>query len=465
MSIATASVPARLSLKDAIVLAMRFNPDVQSSDLQRIIDRLTLASVKWQYDVNYALTGSAAYTRTVSGGHLTKNDTESLTPQATLLTPTGTILSVQMNNPLSNATGPSRYYNPSIQFSLTQPLMQGSGRDVVLAPLHLAENTEAIAALTHKNTLMQTVTDVISAWLSYLQAQNSLSIQRLSLQNSLATLRQQESFLKAGRIAPVDLVQFKATVAEQRLQLSQQVVSLGQQKRALLIILGLNPDLPVTISDQVDFPGPATFPLQKSIQSAFIGNVAWQQAKIGIKQSEINLITAKDAARWKLNFSAARTQGGGSGGGNNAGFASLTNGSNNNTAVGLSLTVPVDNVPLNNAVSQASITLQQQKIALEQLRRRLESEVMNTWNTVMSQKEQIRQAELAVKLAADSLSIAQTRLKFGKVTPFEVSTLQTNLTTQQINAVNVRLSYIANQATLDLITGKTLERWGLQYRK
>jgi len=454
--------PIELTLHDAILLAMRLNPNVQNAGLQRVIDRINLSAANWQYAVQYSLTGSANYAKNISDGQKTSEfDAQNIVPQAQLLTPIGTVFNLQMANNLNHIAGNARYYNPAIKFSLTQPLLRGAGRDVVLAPLHLAENQEIIQQLAYKNVLMQSITDVISAWLSLIQLQNSLEVQKLALQNSKDTLQQQKAFWRAGRIAKTDLVQFRATVANQELLLAQQIISIGQQKRALLIALGLNPDLSIKISNSLP-PNNKLPTLAASIQAALINNIGYQQAKLTLKQAEINLLTAKDNARWQLDLTASHTEGGGSGGAPNSGFNSLANGRNRSSEVGLTLNIPIDNLQLKQAVVQAGVGLQQQKITLQENQRELTSAVINTWNMVNSQKQQIEQAHQSVMLARDSLNIAQTKLKFGKVTPFEVSTLQTNLTQQEISEINVKISYVSNLAQLDQITGNTLTRWDLK---
>lgn len=459
-----AATPVELTLHDAILLAMRFNPDIQSAELQRVVDRINLAAAQWAFQIQYGVTGSATYANGVTNGVGGESDTETIGPQASLLTPIGTQLSVQLANTLSHTAGQSRYYNPALQLSLTQPLLRGARRDVVLAPLHTAQNQAIIARLTYKNHLMQSVTDVIAAWLNLIQVQNSLAVQRLSLKNSLATLNQQKAFLHAGRIAPTDLVQFQATVANQKLLLEQQDIAVGQQQRQLLITLGLNPDLPIHIANDLTLPGKSFPTLDECIHAALENNVQYRQAEMNLKQSEISVLTAQDNARWQLDLTATRTFGGSGGSSSNTGLNSLFNGNNDNVSVGLNLNIPIDNMSLKQAVVQANIGFQQQKIMLEQAKRHLISDVINDWNTVVSQQKQIGQARQAVELARQSLKIANTKLKFGKVTPFEVSTLQSNLTTQEITYINVKIGYTSNLAHLDQVMGRTLDRWGLKER-
>ena len=64
----SSSTTVNLTLRDAILLAMRSNPNVQSAELQRVIDRMNLAEAHWAYAVQYSVTGSVAYSRSVVDG-------------------------------------------------------------------------------------------------------------------------------------------------------------------------------------------------------------------------------------------------------------------------------------------------------------------------------------------------------------------------------------------------------------
>jgi len=459
---AFAEEPLVLSLKEAIALSLRFNPSVQSGEIQRIVDKVSLRFAEWAYQPQYTLTGAVNYTKTVSNGFNTISDTQQITPGTTLLTPIGTQLSVQFPSNFSHNAGSARFYNPALTFSVVQPLLQGFGTDVVLAPLHQAQNQELLNRLTLKNTIMQNLTTVISQYAAVAQAQNSLEAQRLSLKNSIDTLKQQQEYLKAGRIADADLVQFQASAASQELALQQQEVNLQQQLRQFLIVLGIDPTTQIIVSKQVDFINDSLPTLTECIRQALLGNIAYQQQLINLKQAKINLLLANNQQRWQLNLTATRTQGGGTGGAPNSGLSSLTNGSDSNTTAALALSVPIDNVGLEKILVQAKVALKQQYITLDAQKRQVVNDVTNAYNTVLNQKGQIIQAKMAMDLAQRSLEISIAKLKFGKVSSFEVSTLQTNLVTQQLSYINAKTAYVTNLATLDQLIGNTLERWRIQ---
>lgn len=452
-----------MTLKEAILLSLRFNPSVQTGELQRVLDKYTLRVAQWAFEPQYSLTGSATYAHGTSNGVKSESDSENLTPGASILTPIGTKLSVQSPNTLSHTANNASYYNPAVTFSLTQPLLQGSGSDVVLGPLHNAEYTAQIAALNFKNTVITGVTNVISQYALVANAQLSIKTSKLSLENANATLKQQEAYLKIGRIAPADLSQSQATVASQLLSLQQQEVSLLQQKKQLLVTLGIDPNLPFSVTDEVKFDD--TLPsLNECVRLGLENNITYLNAVTAVKQAKITLLLAQDQQRWVLNLTASRTQGAGTGGSPNSGLSSLTNGNNNNTSVALNLTVPIDNLTLKQTLATAKVGLDNANINLETQKRSVVNSVTTAYNTVINQKQQIKQAETSVMFAQQTLDTAQVKLKYGKVSAFEVSTLQNNLLTAQIAYINTVTAYYTNLATLDQTMGTTLDRWKIQLK-
>lgn len=457
--------PVVINLRESILIALRYNPTVESGEIQRIIDKFTLRVAFWSYELHYTLTGTANYNFTVANGTKSESDTQAIVaPAVSLLTPIGTTVTATMTNPLAHVVPGARYYNPGLVVGITQPLLQGFGSDIALSPLRQAEYTEILNRLTLQNTVMTTITSVITQYVALAQAENGLIVQRLSLDNSIATLRQQEAMLKAGRVAEADLVQFQATVASQQLSIEQQEVSLLQTRQALLSTLGIDPSTPITTTKQVRIENDLLPTLKECIRQALLNNIAYQQGLIGLRVSKINLALAADQQRWTLNLTAARTQGAGAGGKPNSGIRSLFNGEDYGTSVGLALTVPIDDLALQKTLVQAKVSLRQQYIALAALKRQTVNNVINAYNTVLSQKEQITQAKIAVELAQQSLDVALAKLKYGRVTPFEVSTLQTTLVTTQLSYINTVSIYVTNLAALDQIIGYTLDRWQVKIK-
>jgi outer membrane protein TolC len=468
MPIATAQeeIPKTLTLKDSILLALRYNPSVQSSELQRVIDKFNLRLAENALEVRYALTGTANYTHSISNGFSSTNRTANLTPGASLTTPIGTNISINMNNNVTNTAGVGSFYNPTATVTITQPLLQGFGSTVstAAAALYIAQMTEEINKLNLKNNIISIVTQVIQQYSAVVQAKNNLTTQELSLKSAEELVDRYRAYIRAGRNAPTDIVQPEANVASQQLNLQQAQNSLQQSYESLLNVLGLDPNQKIFVSDKVGFANAKFPPLKESISLALQHNISYQQALYSLKNTERNYLVAKDQQRWTLNLEASSVNGGGSGGAPNSGIESIVNGSNRSNSVGLNLTVPIDNLPVESAFVNAKIALEQQQINLLGLKRQIITGVTSAYNSLISQKQQIVQSKQSVKLAQQSLDIAYAKQKYGRITPFEVTSLQTALTTAQLTEISSEINYLNSLASYDQLLGVSLDRWDINIR-
>lgn len=468
-SAATFSLPVTpgaptLTLIDAIMLSLRYNPSIKTAEVQRIMDKFNLRLAHYNYEVQYALTGTLNYTNGKNGGVKNENDSENITPSASLLTPLGTQLSASFSNPYVHIAGQPRFYNPALTFNLTQPLLQGFGPDVTLAPWYTALDQEHLNKLTLKNTVISTVTQVINQYIAVVNDQNTIKTNQISLSSSIATLKNYQALEKVGRFAPADLVQFQANVASQQVSLQAAQIQWIQDKYNLLILLGLDPKTPINIANTVNFGDRKIPPLQKAIDDSLLDNIAYQQQLIAIRIDERNLMLAKNQQLWQLNLTASRVQGQGVGGRPNMGFHSMFNGKNYNTTVGLQLTVPLNDVTLQSQLVNAKAQLEQERITLEATKRQTITNVTNAYYQLEVQQQQIEQSKEAVDLANRSLGVAEAKLKYGRSTPFEVTNLLNTLTSQQLTYLNAESSFLTNLANFDQTIGTTLDRWGICIR-
>lgn len=453
-----------LSLEDSIFLTLRYNPLVRNGEIQRIADKFNLRASQYAYELQYALTGSLDYTNTISSGSRTETINSTLIPAISYVTPIGGKFTTTFANPINKTAGASAFYNPKLTFNYTQPLLRGYGLDVTLAPLFNAYDQEIINRLNLKNTIIQAITTVVVQYTAIVQAQNTYKAQQLSLENSLATVRQYQAKIKAGQSAPADIIQFQSDVANQQVALASQLIAIQQAKLVLMGSLGLCPTAPFSVPETVTMDDSNLPNLHQSICLALANDITYQiqliQLRILWRQVEI----AANQQLWQLDATVTQTQGGGSGGSPNSGIESLFNGQNRSTFLGLQLSVPINDITRQNQLVQSKVGYQQQKITVEAQKRAVIANATNAYNTLLITKQQVEQADSAVKLATLNLKNAYIRLNYGRSTPFEVSTLQNTLTNTQISLINTQISYINTLAAYEQVLGITLRRWGVCIR-
>ncbi len=438
----------KLTLHEAIVLALRNNPNVQSGEIQRISDKFALEVAHNQFEPQYAFTASGTF----SEGN---RPAYTVTPAVTLTTPIGTQLAATYNNTFVGSTG----YSTTL--TATQPLLRGFGPAVTLAPLRLAYYAEYNARLNLKNTVMTTVTQVIQNYYALVQAYNNLTVDLLALDESKKLLQQYKTQIKAGRIAPAEIVQQQSQVASQELSITQAKNAVSQAYQQLMLTIGLDPDSNLEIDQNIKIPALIAPSLEQSVQLTLDNNVQYQQAIFSLKSAQVNLLQQQDQQKWLLNLVASKTF-------NNNGSTTITTpgGATVTTAgtgsVSLNLTVPINDMNRQQGLVNAQVQLEQQKIQLAETKRELRIDVIDAIQNLTFQQQQIIQAQQAVDYAQRSLNVEKIKLSYGRSTVFTVTQLQNTLINAQISLISQEISYINTLATFEQLIGVTLDKYGLK---
>lgn len=438
-----------LTLRDAILLSLRTNPTIRSAEIQRVADKFALEVAHNRYEPQYAFTASAVYQPGSKPQY-------TFSPGITWLLPLGTQLQFNYNQTILGGAGAGS----SLTSVITQPLLQGFGPKITMAPLLQAEYGENTARLTFKNTIITTITQVIAAYFQLVQSQNNLITDELALENSLTLLSQYHIRIRAGQAAPLEIAPLEAQVASQRLTITQDKNTIQQNYQALLIILGLDPNSKLHIDNNITIDSFKLPSLEKSTGLALENNISYQQAIYALKNQEIAVMLAKDQQRWSLNLVATKTVTPG------AGSSGVTpvNGTSTpgSDSVALNLTIPINDKALQQTLVDAKVGLAQQKIQLSQDKLQLQSQVLNGFQSLIYQAQQIKQAEDQVHYAQIALDAERIKLRYGRTTMLDVTNLQTNLTQAQLALISQKINYINTLAAFQALLGITLEIWGIE---
>lgn len=460
-SVMAASV-RELSLTEAIMLAVRENPNVQTAQLTHVQQKFSLEIQQWQFQPHFGLQATKTTTQTysmASSGMVTANAT-GIQPSVSLLTPIGT----QMNLVSTNSV--AGHYNPALSLQVVQPLVRGFGRPIVEAALDNAIDSEKISRLNIESQLRNTTTAVINAYLDVISAQNTLTIDQQALRRSQESIKQTQLFIKAGHKAGVELVTVEADAASAQTKIEGDQDSLQQARYALLTAIGIDPNTAVAF-DHVN--------IEDLIKKYHVPNLA--QAKEMILQNDIqyqidnitlngstkrDLQSAEDNTRWQLNLTLNGSTGNGNGGGPNAGINSLVNGVNVTDSATLNLTIPIDDRPAKVALANAKIALREARLALQQEKWAKETSVINVWNTIYSALRATGFAKNAENLQARTYQISVQKYSFGLIDSLELQTAQQQYRAAQQVSLNAEINYLKALINLDLLVGTTLKTWDVE---
>jgi len=457
------SSTVKLSLDEAILLAVRSNPNVRTSRLSYIAQKFSLWIQQWEFLPHYSFLASAstASSRTprqsASGSHH-----YNVTPAVSILTPIGTTAALTATNA---QTG---HYNPGLSLQIMQPLMRGFGRPIVEASLNNACDSEVISRLNIEGTLRSTVSDVIDAYLNVVSAERTVDIDAQTVKRAQTSVQQTRLFIKAGHKAGNELVTVEANVASAQTALENDRNNLIQARYALLAAIGIDPNADINFSSlNIDaLIAKYHLPALNNAKRLILENdIQYQTDEITLHgQRSRDLMVAEDNARWQLNLTANAATGNGSGGGQGAGINSVFNGANQSQNIGLELTVPIDDQLSKQAVLNAKIGLKQAELALEQERWGKETSAINGWNNVVSAERALRFAIDAENLQEKTYNLNYQKYLHGLIDSLELQSALQSLTQAQQASLSARINYLKSLVNLDLLIGNTLRTWNIQVR-
>ena len=454
--------PIELSLNEAILLAIRENPNVQKVQLDYIEKKFALGVAQWQFQPQFKFTASRSITRTVAQGIEQTGNSTTIQPAVTLNTPIGTQLSLTSVNNISG------HYNPALTLQIIQPLMRGFGRAIVEAALYNAIDSEIIGRLDIESALRETVTSVIKAYLDVVSAQQAIIIDEDALKRARTSVKQTQIFIKAGKKAGSELVTVQASVATAEGRLEDHRNSLKQKEYALLAAIGLNPNTSVHYTNldikklikKYSIPG-----LDETKQLELENDISYQIANITLNgATKRGLEIAKDNTRWQLDLTINGTTGNGSGGGANAGINSLGNGYNQTQSALLNLTIPIDDRAAQQSLLQAKIGLRESLINLKKSKWDIDTRAINDWNNIFSTERSLHFAEDAEHLQSKTYQISFQKYSYGLIDSLTLQTAQKDLITSQQSLLDARIAYLTSLVELDASTGKTLRTWDVKVR-
>lgn len=446
-----------LLLVDAIALGLRNNPDVDKAYLQRINDKFTLKLAKGYFELNPSLTGS--YSAPLNSP-LSSSQTSSITPSVDLKTRFGTEFNFAWDNSFQ-----SGFQSSTKTLTITQPLLKGLGADVNEISLKNAYDTEILNKLALKQTIISTVTGIISAYYTLQQSEMSLANDRIALKLAEKTVSDTEKKIKAGISPPSEIYQYQSQVANTNLTIQSDLDLLQQNQINLSNNLGIDPKTNIIVP--IEIQTPKVIPnLDLSTQLAMMNDKNYLSDIINIRQAKRALLQSRDAARWQLNFvgTVTRTSYGHQAMQSGA-TPNLNAGSANDTAA-LSLTVPLGLTDLQNraAIVSAQINYQEAMINLKNDRLKLMNSVMQGINTINIDIKKIQLAEEAVELQQKTLNIVTKKVRAGLSSGFELTTEQENLRTSKQALISAKIEYLNDLSSFDQTLGSTLDTWKIKVR-
>jgi outer membrane protein TolC len=448
-----------MSLAEAVALGLRDNRTIRSAYLERIAQRFDLVVAKSAFLPKLNIVAGVAATRTGSS----PGSTSTIEPTATWLAPTGATVQFSWARNQTVGGGASASEIETTSFSVTQPLLQGAGLAVNLAPVRIAELQEQINKLGLKTTVSDTVTSIIEDYRALQQAQEQLKLAQASKARSNSLLETNRALITAGRMAAADIVQTEADAANQDVAVLQAEEARNSAQLGLLQLLAVDLRTNVVASDPIK-AAHVVIDLDQVIALGLNNRMDLLAQRKTLAQDRQSLIVAKNNRLWNLSVVGSvqnqRFAGSAPALATVAGTNAVTNVTSGTTGnVGFQLNVPFGNFALRQGEIDAQITVRTAELQLEDLQQQVEASVRDAVQGVELSWRQLDAARQARTLAAKALEIERDKLKAGRTSNFEVLSFEANLRTADTQALAASITYLNALTTLDQELGTTLDTW------
>ncbi len=452
-----ANKPLTLSLREAILLSLRDNPDVKSADLSRVIDKYSVIVAHHHFEPQYHLGASAAFTQGAKPLY-TGN------AGVALNTPLGGEFAVNYED-VYGVDGSAN--SAQAGFTIKQPLLKGFGRQVNTTDWLNTLDSENQARLSFKASISSQIVAVIRAYRQLIEDYKNITIQNHALQASVRMVKQAELKYKVGRLAQSDLLQQQENRETNKLALLEQESHLIADNQQFLQLLGLPAGAKVTINREIKKEVIELPSLDQAIKLALKGNMAYQSLLISLKIAQRAVVFAKDSARWQLDWV-----------GNYAisshdddavvvtvdGVTRIEYPHRGAATTGLNLSIPIDDVAAKQEIVNARITLQQKRLAIESAKLALISEITNEVKQIKNQQRRLALAKEQLAFQERVYKAEKIKYQYGRTTTFELNQLQDQLLDQKTALVNSRITLLNQITTLNQDLGLTLKQWNIQLR-
>jgi len=314
----------------------------------------------------------------------------------------------------------TKTYNTSIGINYT--LFDGMGRKYNYKQLKETYNlTEIQARQTIENTYLQLFTIYFQiARLS--ENKNNL---REALDISQKRLQRAKYQYEYGQATKLEYLNAQVDVNNDSINLITAKQQLSNAKRGLNVILGIDKETTYTVETNVDYSKLINY--SEIEQKTLKNNSLLQQNEKNVAISEFNIKVNKASYFPTLNFNASY-------GLNRTENENLVNPfgarliTSNGLNAGLNLSWNIfDGGARKTRVKNAVITLDNQKIALEQQKVTIKNNLKNTWENYNNQLFILKAQEQNVLTTENNFNRTEERFKLGQITSVEFRQAQINL--------------------------------------
>ena len=488
-----------LTLDDAVKFALDRNLDIAVQRLNPEINDILYASTKSVYHPALTSVVSTQSTTNPATSTLSGSQAVGVPVVAGLTNFNGGIAqsipwgggsaAIQLNNNKQTTTSLNVLYNPTYNTnwsgSYTQPLLRNFSTDATRRTLQVTKLNRDISDVQLRSTITNTLSNVRNAYWDYVFSVQAVEVARQSLDLAERLVRDNQTRVEVGTMAPIDVVQAQsqAATARQTLVAAQSTMRTAELVLKRLIVGGTSdPNWSVRL-DPVDRPDfvPQTFDIEAAVRRALSERTDIAIAKKNLEVNDVTLKFLVDQMRPQADFVATYGLVGVGGAQYVYAPADAATGAVNRNPIGtlpggysnalstlfgtnyprwtaqVNFSYPLGTSAQEANVARARVQQNQVQAQMKQIELQVATEVTNAVTTATSNAERVQAAQSARELAQKQLEAEQSKFEVGMSTNFNVIQAQRDLATAQNNELQAILNYRKSLVEVERLQQTTLQ--------
>jgi len=352
--------------------------------------------------------------------------------------------------PAAFAFGTLNPYSGSMSLSYTQPLLRGFGRDAAEARLRASVEQAKGADETFRGRMMDLLTLVDNLYWNQVYAQQNLDNKQIARQLALAHLEEARERVKSGMLAPVELPQVEATVAELDKEVLGAQAMLANARAALVENLFPDAGDRPGVLIPVDAPGvgPQPVPLEEARRSALAHRPELSTAGYALAANRALEKAAHNAALPQLDSQVAVLRDTSTHNDAGAVWNDLSQGRYPGYYLGLSFSYPFGNRARRARLSQAQAATRSSEFLVQDTRTAVGLDVEQAYTGLTTARKEVEAADKALAFRRESLDAEMSKLDNGMSTSFFVLQRQAEL--DQARTADLEARILAEKARTNL---------------
>ena len=349
-------------------------------------------------------------------------------------------------------------YSGSMSLSYTQPLLRGFGRSVTKAKLRAALDQAKGADETFRIRMTDLLILVDNLYWNQVYAGQNLANKQIALKLAQTHLQEDQEQVKSGMLAPIELPQVEATVAEREKQLLAAQALLANAQAALLANLFPDGDRPSSL-ELVDTPEPGADPMPLAQAKAFAlaHRPELAQAKYSLSANRTLEQAANNTLLPKLDTQIAVSRDTTTHPNVNAVFSDWSQGNYPGYYMGLTFSYPIGNRTSRARLAQARAVTRGAEYLVKDTQTSVTLDVEQAFTDLSTARKQVEAADKALDFRQQSLDAEMSKLENGMTTSFFVLQRQEELDQARTADLEARITVEKARTNLMRAMGKLME--------